>query len=397
MRYVNSIKQLSHQHRFPINSLTYYMLSPLVEHALQSRDMLTSATNAILPCIGACMLLDLTKRLLLALGSRHQRLARILLVIDSLSSLNSHLFGPLHATSPASLDNLACERVIGAQHRPARAIGLFQRKLKLGAHDLVAAFLRVNGRVELHLVLVALLVLGAEVEGDGRGRAEFNGRGILVNLLEEEGRNDLGGGLVEVGPTRVAVVSHWAQHWLLGTTCVLPDVVHNVFLLVVLLLAHEQVLVLGLAALNLHELIEFQHSSLATGPTLATLVEESCPRVVDALLSFPALAWVILCVAAPPLALLARLYRQLRVIVLVFLWLGRRSWRGRLGLSGRETDRFGGRCGCWSWSWLGRRFVDFVWLRSWRVVHVGMLPGRARWDTEELVEVEDAGLAALPA
>lgn len=57
--------------------------------------------------------------------------------------------------------------------------------------------------------------------------------------------------------------------------------------------AHEQVPVLGLAALDLHKLVKFEDSSLAAAVPLATLVEDGRARMVDALLTLPAAARVL--------------------------------------------------------------------------------------------------------
>lgn len=96
------------------------------------------------------------------------------------------------------MNNLAGTRIVNAQDRPALAVGLVQLKLELGAHDLVRGRFGVDGAEEAQVGGVALAVGGAQVEGDAVG-AQGDGAGFLVDLLEEEGGDDRGGGLVEVG------------------------------------------------------------------------------------------------------------------------------------------------------------------------------------------------------
>jgi len=80
--------------------------------------------------------------------------------------------------------------------------------------------------------------------------------------------------------------------------------------------------VLGLAALDVHELVKFQDTSLAAAPPFTALVEDGCARVVDALLllSIPALVCSSTCL--PP-AGHTLLERDTRVVVFG-LW--RRRW-----------------------------------------------------------------------
>jgi hypothetical protein len=58
--------------------------------------------------------------------------------------------------------------------------------------------------------------------------------------------------------------------------------------------------VLGLASLDVHELVEFEHAPLAATPAFATLVEDGCAWVVYTLLSLSVAALVSLSAPFPP-------------------------------------------------------------------------------------------------
>lgn len=122
----------------------------------------------------------------------------------------------------------------------------------------------------------------------------------------------------------------------------LPHALDNVLGVLVLLLAYEEMSVLGHAALDLHELVELEHAPLAAAVALAALVEDGRARVVHAAL-FDALAaslgGFVRGIAGLALAGRAVRDRQARVVLLV---LGRRCGRARgrrRGLRGQARGR----------------------------------------------------------
>lgn len=104
--------------------------------------------------------------------------------------------------------------------------------------------------------------------------------------------------------------------------------------------SHEQVPGFGLAALNVHELVELEHSALAATPALAPLVEDGRAGMMHAALSCPVPSGV-RGPAAPSSARHALLQRDTRLIV---LRLGPWGWRFGRALGGlRSRKARGGR------------------------------------------------------
>lgn len=107
----------------------------------------------------------------------------------------------------SNLEYLTRVRVVAPQDGPRRGVGLGQRHLELRAQDLERRLLRVDGGEEGHLGGVPLggRVGRHEVEVD-LVVAELDGRLVLDDLLEEEGRDDGGRGLVEVVPVYLELI-----------------------------------------------------------------------------------------------------------------------------------------------------------------------------------------------
>jgi hypothetical protein len=98
----------------------------------------------------------------------------------------------LQLSRAADLQDLARQPVVATKHRPRAAVGLGQRHLELGAQDLEGRFGRVDGRKQRHVAAVALgyrRVRRGQVELELL-RLEHDLGLVLVDLLEEEGRND---------------------------------------------------------------------------------------------------------------------------------------------------------------------------------------------------------------
>lgn len=143
---------------------------------------------------------------------------------------------------------------------------------------------------------------------------------------------------------------------------------------------------------NLQELVELQHSALAAGPSLATLVEDGVARVVDAPLVVASRRATVGGTAAS--ATTRRVRRDLHIRVVGLGLLDDRLGGG----SGRSRGRRDGN----GWALvllLGRRgsLLDLLWLRGGGIIDGGMLAGCAWRDGEEFLEGQDAGLAAFPA
>jgi hypothetical protein len=89
----------------------------------------------------------------------------------------------------------------------------------------------------------------------------------------------------------------------------------HLLLLVLLSAPYEQMPSLGLAPLNVHELVEFKHPPLAAAPTFASLVEYRRSRMMHAALALSVAALECLS-TAPPFACHALLDLQTRIVVL---------------------------------------------------------------------------------
>jgi hypothetical protein len=85
--------------------------------------------------------------------------------------------------------------------------------------------------------------------------------------------------------------------------------------LLLLAASDEQMSLLGLASLDVHELVEFEHAPLAAAPAFAALVEDGRPWVMYTRLPLPIAALVSLSTSFPPTRH-AFLERNTRVIVL---------------------------------------------------------------------------------
>ena len=154
----------------------------------------------------------------------------------------------------------------------------------------------------------------------------------------------------------------------------------------------------GLAPLDLHELVEFQHARLAAAIALAALVKDGGARVVDALLVVgPRLAPFVGGAAGLPPAGLAVGDLEGRVIVLALRWGRRRGGRGLCSDGGAcgYFGELGGEC------LLGGRQVGVrrygLLFDFWGQIGGAMLPLGAGLDLEEFVEGKDPGFAAFPA
>ncbi|CRK13138.1 hypothetical protein BN1708_002498, partial [Verticillium longisporum] len=176
---------------------------------------------------------------------------------------------PLRNARLANLQDLTGQAVIAAQHRPRRAVGLDKGDLELRAKDLERRLGRVDRGEQRHLGAVALgrrRVRGRQVKRQGPlGKGNLGI--VLANLLEKEGGDDGRGRLVEVGADRLENL------FAAGL---------DVAVLVLLAAADKEVALLGLAALNLHELVKLEDAALAAAVALAALVEDGHARVVDA-------------------------------------------------------------------------------------------------------------------
>lgn len=169
------------------------------------------------------------------------------------------------------------------------------------------------------------------------------------------------------------------------------------FGLVFLAASYEQMSVLGLATLNLHEFVEFQHPPLAATVAFAALVEDGDTGMVHAILCVAPLGTLFVGSAActsPTHTSIGNLERWVVVIRL-----GRRGmwcprgcrhvdWGAR---QGRTLSRF-----C-STSQDNRVCGSFFLLDLRGQVGCAMFSGGTWLDGEELVESQDAGFAALPA
>ena len=159
---------------------------------------------------------------------------------------------------------------------------------------------------------------------------------------------------------------------------------------------HEQVSVLPRAALDAQELVELEHAPLAARPALAALVKDRVARVMDTFLAV-ARGWRLarqLVPAAASATGRAQRNRHHGVVVLgLGLWWRGFGYGGRgslWGAAGRRADGGAGR---------DRRSVRLGRLRvgRGRVIDGGVRAGGAGRDGEELVEGQDARLAAFPA
>jgi hypothetical protein len=89
--------------------------------------------------------------------------------------------------------------------------------------------------------------------------------------------------------------------------------------------------VLGLAALNVHKLVELQHSPLTAAPALAPFMEDRCAWVMYTALTFPVAAFVSGTTSFPSAG--HALFERYAWIVVFGLWRRRRrGWRLRGGL-----------------------------------------------------------------
>lgn len=177
-----------------------------------------------------------------------------------------------------------------------------------------------------------------------------------------------------------------------------PNIPHCLQILLVRFLlpaSHKKMPSLRLAALDLHELVEVEHPPLAARPALRTLMEYGGTRMVHAALVISRGIGIVRCFAAAPPASLAGGYGDRRFIVLGF-W--GRGWRDGGSSRGLCLRRSGRQSSLRASSWHGCRCFDCrSRRRSRRVVDVGVLASCARRDGEELVEGQDARLAAFPA
>lgn len=131
------------------------------------------------------------------LGSYHPNHPSAFQIITLLSWALDTPYKPLCPSSIANLDPLSGPLVIAAQHRPAGTVRLDKRQLQLGAQHAERRLLRINRSEELIGVLIALVVRGRKVEGDGSG-SEVDSSTLLVNLFQVERDIDGGRGLVKV-------------------------------------------------------------------------------------------------------------------------------------------------------------------------------------------------------
>lgn len=141
-----------------------------------------------------------------------------------------------------------------------------------------------DGAIERELGGVTLAIRGTEVEVDVMG-LKRNPCGILVNLFEIKRGDDRGAGLVEVVSTELLALP--------SSKTGLEPAPHSVhfFLPTLLPSTYKQMPVLGLAALDVHELVKLQDAPLAATPPLAPLVEYRRARMVHAALSGPVSAF----------------------------------------------------------------------------------------------------------
>lgn len=158
--------------------------------------------------------------------------------------------------------------------------------------------------------------------------------------------------------------------------------------------AHEQVLILGLAALNLHELIKLQNPPLAARVTLASLVENWYSWVVDTFLVVSRTTLLVSSTTCSSLA--ANTIGNLETGVVVFR-LGSWGRRGGSMLSSRNWCTGGSRS-VQRIDLLGessivllRLLLQLRWLVGSR-----MSACRARRNVHKLIKGQDSGLAALP-
>jgi|SRR5690242_12448815 len=167
------------------------------------------------------------------------------------SSRREYLFSRSSHSCPAYLDHFTSQLVVASEHRPACAVRLYERHLKLGTQDSEFTLFWLDGSVQWEFGLVSFAIGRAKIEIDMIG-LEVNNRLCLVDLLEVERSGDGGCGLVEVMSVMLSVPG-------CGLYCVCVDLPNNVNLLLLaifLRLSYEQMSVFCFAALHSHELVE---------------------------------------------------------------------------------------------------------------------------------------------
>lgn len=240
-----------------------------------------------------------------------------------------------------NLYNFARPLLITSQHGPTSPVGLYQCHLQLCAHDLERRSFGINCAKEWNYSFVAFgnCVCSGEIEGEFMGSGEGNDCFILVDFLQEEGCNYRSRSLVEIVSisSRLVLISKYSVHMPNNSPNRLQNFLTTLPGLALPSTPNKQMCLLSFAPLNLHKLIELQHSPLTACIPLAPLVKNRHTGMKDTLLPPSPLPLILLPTSLPSTSLTDRNLER-RIVILGF-WRGRR--RSSCGLGSRSNWRAG--------------------------------------------------------